>query len=177
VLVRPGRDLLVGVVEVDETFIGGEEPRPGPGQEIAGRHRGGGPGTEGYRPVQDGDFAGRVGCRAAPIHHRPHRAGRPRHHRRVAGLSRAGHPSATRTNGAASAPPAPVARIPASCCPPCTGSPRWPSSGCWAPTRAQWTRRTWPARVAARCLVRDERSPSLTLVGAEPDPDRARSGG
>jgi hypothetical protein len=26
VLVRPGRDLLAGTVEVDETFIGGEEP-------------------------------------------------------------------------------------------------------------------------------------------------------
>lgn len=27
VLVRPGRDLLTGTVEVDETYIGGEEPR------------------------------------------------------------------------------------------------------------------------------------------------------
>ena len=26
VLVRPGRDRLAGVVEVDETYIGGEEP-------------------------------------------------------------------------------------------------------------------------------------------------------
>ena len=26
VLVRPGRDRLTGVVEVDETYIGGEEP-------------------------------------------------------------------------------------------------------------------------------------------------------
>jgi len=38
--------------------------------------------------------------------------------------------------------PAPRRRI---CCPACTGSPRWPSAGCWAPTRAPSTRPTWPA--------------------------------
>jgi hypothetical protein len=31
VLVRPGRDRLTGTVEVDETFIGGEEPGCGAG--------------------------------------------------------------------------------------------------------------------------------------------------
>ncbi len=30
-----------------------------------------------------------------------------------------------------------AARIPASCCRTCTASPRWPSDGCWAPTRAR----------------------------------------
>jgi hypothetical protein len=46
VLVRPGRDRLSGTVQVDETFTGGDEPglrgRPGPGQEGAHRHHGGG---------------------------------------------------------------------------------------------------------------------------------------
>ena len=53
--------------------------------------------------------------------------------------------SATPTSGAASGPPAPAARTRASCCPPCTGSPRWPSGGCWAPTRARSTRRICPS--------------------------------
>jgi Transposase zinc-ribbon domain len=43
VLVRPGRDRLSGMVEVDETFIGGEEPGlrggRGQGQEGPDRHR------------------------------------------------------------------------------------------------------------------------------------------
>ena len=58
VLVRPGRDLLAGTVEVDETFIGGEEPglRGGRarGREVPGRDRGGDQGAEGYRPLPDG---------------------------------------------------------------------------------------------------------------------------
>ena len=49
VLVRRGRDRLADMVEVDETYIGGEEPGlawPGQGQEGADRHRGGGSGAE-----------------------------------------------------------------------------------------------------------------------------------
>jgi hypothetical protein len=45
VLVRPGRERLTGMVEVDETFIGVRRRaawRPGPGQEGPDRHRGGG---------------------------------------------------------------------------------------------------------------------------------------
>jgi hypothetical protein len=56
VLVRPGRDRLSGTVEVDETYLGGEEPglRGGRGQEGPHRHRGRGQGTEGDRPVPHG---------------------------------------------------------------------------------------------------------------------------
>ncbi|MDH4209353.1 MAG: transposase [Anaerolineae bacterium] len=55
VLVRPDRDRLVGKVEVDETYIGGEEPgRTGEGQAGPDRARGGNPGAERDRPVQDG---------------------------------------------------------------------------------------------------------------------------
>src|SRR5499425_1166694 len=55
VLVRPGRDRLSGTVEVDETFIGGDEPgRPGEGQEGPDRHRRGGHRAKGDRPVPHG---------------------------------------------------------------------------------------------------------------------------
>ena len=47
VLVRPGRDRLMGTVEVDETYIGGEgtgaQERSGAGEEGVDRHRRGSP--------------------------------------------------------------------------------------------------------------------------------------
>ena len=58
VLVRPGRDRLSGTVEVDETFIGGQEPGLRGGrakrQEGAHRHRGRGRRAAGDRPLPDG---------------------------------------------------------------------------------------------------------------------------
>ena len=52
VLVRPGRDRLSGTAEVDETYIGGEEPGlRGGRQEGPHRHRGGGQRAEGDRPA------------------------------------------------------------------------------------------------------------------------------
>ena len=85
------------------------------GQAVTKRHRPGG------------------GARWAAAVTRPH--GPPRAVPGVPG-------SATPTSGAASGPPAPAAMIRASCCPPCTRSPPWPSAGCWAPTRARSMRRT-----------------------------------
>ena len=77
VLVRPGRDRLTGLVEVDETFIGGEESglRGGraQGQEGAHRHRGGGPGTDGARPVPDAAVGRCVGRLAARVRDRSFR--------------------------------------------------------------------------------------------------------
>ena len=55
VLVRRGRDRLADMVEVDETYIGGEEPELAGGRargtEGADRHRGGGPGAERAWPL------------------------------------------------------------------------------------------------------------------------------
>ena len=74
VLVRPGRDRLTGVVEVDETYIGGEEPGlaggRGQGQEGADRHRGRGPGVDRIGPVPHASVGGCVGRIAAPLRDR-----------------------------------------------------------------------------------------------------------
>src|SRR5208337_3020513 len=57
-LSRPGRDRLSGTVEVDETYIGGEEPRfagrAAARQEGPHRDRRGGSRAEGHRPLPDG---------------------------------------------------------------------------------------------------------------------------
>ena len=108
VLVRPGRERLTGTVEVDETFIGGEEPGLRGGRakgkkslvgvavEVKEPQR--------ARPLPDGDPRRRLGRLAAPVRHRPRRAGRDRDHRRLAGLHAASTSSATSATGAANAP-------------------------------------------------------------------------
>ncbi len=94
VLVRPGRDRLSGTVEVDETYIGGDEPglRGGraPGKKVL---------TGIAVEVREPKGIGR--CRMAvladgssaslhPFVTRPRPAGRDGHHRRLDGLPRAG---------------------------------------------------------------------------------------
>src|SRR5665811_1351189 len=53
--------------------------------------------------------------------------------------------SAMSTSRVVSVPPRPAVRIPASCCPPCTGSRPWSSDGCWARIRARSRTRTCKA--------------------------------
>ena len=145
VLVRPGRDRLTGAVEVDETYIGGEEPGL-----RGGRARGkkvlAGIAVE----VREPKGIGR--CRmalladgsSASLH--PFVTGHVEPGATVItdawmgyhGLAGLGYAHERRSQRA----PAPAATTPASCCPPCTGSPRWPSGGCSAPTRVRSTRRT-----------------------------------
>jgi hypothetical protein len=71
VLVRPRRDRLSGEVEVDETYIGGQEAgRPGgraPGKISPDRHRRGGHRTQGIWSVPDAAAGRCIGSIAAPI--------------------------------------------------------------------------------------------------------------
>ena len=89
VLVRPGRDRLPGVVEVDETYIGGEEPGLSGGRAkgkkvltgIAVERR-----SPRDRPVPHAAAGRRVGRLAALFRGRSRRAGCEDHHRWLAGL-------------------------------------------------------------------------------------------
>src|ERR1700756_4144395 len=89
-MVRPGRELLAGQVEVDEAYVGGVEER------VHGRE------TEtkaivaiaveisnpkGFRADQAGSHPGRVQGEPPAVHRRDDRTGRNGSHRRMAGVS------------------------------------------------------------------------------------------
>ena len=145
VLVRPGRDRLTGRVEVDETFIGGEEPGLSGGRAKGKKslvavavevHE-----PRGYGRVRMGIIAD---ASAACLHPfitanvEPGGTVITDGWQGYSGIERA----ATPVTGAANELPAPEVRTRASSCPECTASPPWPSAGCWARTRAQSTRPT-----------------------------------
>jgi ISXO2-like transposase domain len=149
VLVRPGRDRLAGTVEVDETYIGGEEPGL-----RGGRARGKKVLTGIAVEVREPKGLGR--CRMAPLadasaaslhafvtdHVEPGAAVITDGWAGYAGLERLGYVHDRRSQRAART----LGEDPdESSCPRCTGSPRWPSGGCWAPIRDRWTTRTCPA--------------------------------
>ena len=84
-------DRSVSTLSVSGVSIyAGAARRAGQGQEIPGRHRGGGKGAAGNRPLPGGHPARRVRGRAAPVRDRPFSAGRASDHRRLDGLPRAG---------------------------------------------------------------------------------------
>ncbi len=149
VLVRPGRDLLSGRVEVDETYIGGlEAGLPGRArswQESPDRHCRRNPGTERIRPLPNAATRRCLGDLAAPFRDGLRQAGSNGHHRWLAGLLWAGPKPATSINRAASGQPRPTGTNLGASCPGCTASLHWPSGGCWVPTKAPWTGRTWQA--------------------------------
>ena len=146
-LVRPGRDRLSGTVEVDETYIGGEEPGL-----RGGRQRGKKVLTGIAVEVREPKGIGR--CRMAPLDD-------------ASGdtlgtfVTENVQPGATViTDGWAAyraisgkgyqhrpinqKRPAPLGMTRTACCPESIGSPRCASGGCWAPTRARLTPRTCP---------------------------------
>ena len=155
VLVRPGRDRLTGTVEVDETYIGGEEPGLRGGR-AKGKKSLVGVAVELRQPRGYGRCRMvilRDGFRrlAAPLRHRTRRAGRRRSSPTLGGATAASASSATPTNRVASGPRAPAGKTPASCCPASTASRPWPSAGCWGPTRVRSTRRTCRATSTSSC--------------------------
>src|SRR6266545_6176759 len=92
VLVRPGRDRLTGIVEVDETYIGGEEPGLRGGR-ARGKKSLVGVAVEvkqprGYGRCRMAILADASAASLHPVRHRERRARQHRHHRRLAGLPR-----------------------------------------------------------------------------------------
>ena len=147
VLVRPGRDRLTGTVEVDETFIGGQEPGL-----RGGRARGKKVLTGIAVEVSTRKGIGR--CRMAVLEDASAESLNPFVTGAVepgsivitdgwqgySGLEGLGYTRERRSQRAARA----RGEDPGGCRPPCTASLPWPSDGCWAPTRARWTRPTCP---------------------------------
>jgi hypothetical protein len=146
-LVRPGRDRLAGTVEVDETFIGGEE------HGLRGGRQAGKKVLTGIA-VEIGGPKGTGRCRMAVLADAsgaalgPFVSGNvePGTHVITDGwVGYNGVPAwATPTNGATRRPRPAAARTPAPCCPPSTGSPPCANDGSWEHIRGQWTRRTCP---------------------------------
>lgn len=146
VLVRPGRDRLAGVVEVDETYIGGlESGLPG------GRARGKKVLTGIAVEVREPRGIGR--CRMLPLADasavslhsfvKDHVQSGTRvitdGWQGYSGLEKLGYVHDQRSQQAARARGEDPGE---SYCPRSIRSPRWPSAGCWVPTRARWMTRT-----------------------------------
>ena len=94
VLVRPGRDRLTGMVEVDETYIGVQEAGL-PGGRAHGKKVLTGIAVEVLEPKGFGRFrmrplADAPAASLPPLRDRLRRAGNEGNHRRLAGLLRAG---------------------------------------------------------------------------------------
>ena len=132
-LVRPGRDRLAGIVEVDETYIGGDEPGLRGGRAKGKKVLAG-------IAVEVGTPKGIGRCRMAVLADgsaeslNPFVTGAVEPGSTVitdawqgySGLEGLGYTRERRSQRAARA----RGEVPASCCPPSTASPRWPSDGC-----------------------------------------------
>jgi len=144
VLVRPGRDRLTGTVEVDETYIGGGEPglRGGRAKDKKALV---GVAVEVLEPRGFGQARMQVLAdgSAATLH--PFVTAHVEPGARVITDGWTGYRGiagpATPTSPAVNVRPAPAATTPASCSPVSTGSRRWPSAGCWAPTKVRSRKR------------------------------------
>src|SRR5665647_3431541 len=161
VLIRPGRELLSGQVEVDETYIGGEE---------AGLAGGRARGKKALVAVavEVGSPKGFGRCRMRVI---PDGSARTLHTfitdniapgstvitdgwSGYLGIDKVGYPHDRGGHRA----PKPWARTSASCCRECTASRPWPNGGCFPPTKARCTSST--------CLVTWTSSASGSTVAA-----------
>lgn len=138
-MVRPGRDRLAGLVEVDETFIGG--PRPGK------RGRGAANKTLVLIAAQaDGRKIGRIrlaritDASAASLEPAVRQAIEPG--TRIQTDDWSGY-SRLRVLGYDHEVIQPTPNWDTTCCPGSTSSPPCLSDGCWAPTKEQCGLRTW----------------------------------
>jgi len=154
VLVRPGRDRLTGTVEVDETYIGGEEPGLRGGR-ARGKKALVGIAVEVTEPRGFGRCRMQILADASAAMLHPFVTAHVEPGTRVItdgwqgyrGIDNLGYLHEPRSQRAARR----VARTSVGCCPACTASPRWPSDGCWAPTRARSTQPTCRATSTSSC--------------------------
>jgi hypothetical protein len=145
VLIRPGRERLAGRVEVDDTFIGGEEPGLRGGRQ-KGKKSLVGVAVEVREPKGFGRCRMAIlpDASAASLH--PFVAGHIEPGATVitdawqgySGIEDLGYLRDRRSQRAARA----RGEDPGSCSQASTGSPRSPGAGCWAPTKDRSARRT-----------------------------------
>ena len=147
VLIRPDRERLSGRVEVDETYIGGQEP---------GLSGGRAQGKKVLTGIAVGilDPKGFGRCRMTPLADASAASLHPfveGHIERIDGRRMVGRATGvwkrrdTSMTGTASVRPRRGMRTRANFFPVFIGSPPWPSDGCWALTREPWTLQTYPA--------------------------------
>ncbi len=164
VLVRPGRELLNGRVEVDETFIGGEEPGL-----RGGRQKGKKSLVAVAIEVLEPKGYGR--CRMAVLPDASAASLHPFITANVApgasvvtdgwsgygGVEDLGYTRERYSQRAARR----RGEDPSGSCPACTGSPRSPSDGCSAPTRAPSTRLTCRPTWTSSCSASTAAHPAV----------------
>ena len=144
-LVRPGRGRLAGTVEVDETFIGGEEHGLCGGRQ-PGKKVLTGIAVEISEPKGIGRCRMAVLADASAASLRPFVTGNvePGTHVITDGWSATtAWPAAAMTMSGATRRLRPAAaRTPGNCCPPSTGSPRCANGGSWGHIKDRWSPRT-----------------------------------
>jgi hypothetical protein len=154
VLVRPGRERLSGMVEVDETFIGGEEPGLR-GERARGKKSLVGVAVEVKEPKGLGRCRMAILTDASAASLRPFAAAHVEPGATVitdawpgySGIDELGYTRVRRSQRAAGC----AATTRSRCCPTCTGSPPWPSGGSSVPTRARSSRRTCRPTSTSSC--------------------------
>ena len=192
VLIRPGRELLSGQVEVDETYIGGEEAGL-----AGGRAKGKKALAAVAVEVRSPKGFGR--CRMRII---PDGSARTLHTfitdniapgstvitdgwSGYLGIDKVGYPMI----GAVNVPPRLWARTSAICCRECTASRPWPNGGCFPPTKGRctsstclvtWTSSAFGSTVAAHAAAVWSSTgcsnwPSATTQSVTSSPSRAPS--
>ena len=192
VLVRPGRDRLTGTVEVDETYIGGEEPGLRGGRAKGKKslvavavevHQPRGYGRTRMSIIADASAASLHPFVTANVE--PGATVITDAWQGYSGIERLGYTRDRRSQRAARA----RGEDPGALLPGYTASPPSPSAGCWAPTKARSTRPTCRATstsspsastaadltAAAWCSTASSSSPSGTSRSATATSSSTRS--